>query len=239
MVDVGGRFCIDRFEISLDDRATFEPLSPYYSPAPAQARASYEKWRGHDPGRAFFATAPGVPVPPPFQLGSSVVPVARVRTGVHPSGYLSQLLAAEACGNAGKRLCSDEEWVTACRGEGDTLFPYGAAYEALRCNVFREAHPAALLHGDASRNHTDPRLNLMEYDGAPLLRRNEGSGCASRWGADAIYDMVGNLDEWTADPEGTFRGGFYARATRAGCEAAITSHPPEYFDYSLGARCCR
>jgi hypothetical protein len=49
--------------------------------------------------------------------------------------------------------------------------------------------------------------------------------------------MVGNLDEWVAD--GGFSGGFFSRGTREGCDARITSHPPEYFDYSLGARCCR
>ena len=38
---------------------------------------------------------------------------------------------------------------------------------------------------------------------------------------------------------GAFAGGFYARGTRDGCEARIRSHPPDYFDYSLGTRCCR
>ena len=38
---------------------------------------------------------------------------------------------------------------------------------------------------------------------------------------------------------GSFVGGFYARATREGCDARISSHAREYFDYSLGTRCCR
>jgi hypothetical protein len=41
------------------------------------------------------------------------------------------------------------------------------------------------------------------------------------------------------DESGTFRGGFYARATTKGCEAQVASHSPDYFDYSTGARCCR
>jgi formylglycine-generating enzyme required for sulfatase activity len=53
------------------------------------------------------------------------------------------------------------------------------------------------------------------------------------------HDMVGNLDEWVDDEEGTFRGGFYARASTKGCEAQVTSHSPDYFDYSTGARCCQ
>jgi hypothetical protein len=34
-------------------------------------------------------------------------------------------------------------------------------------------------------------------------------------------------------------GGFYARATREGCDASVSSHAKSYFDYSLGTRCCR
>jgi formylglycine-generating enzyme required for sulfatase activity len=63
--------------------------------------------------------------------------------------------------------------------------------------------------------------------------------CVSRWGADRIYDMVGNLDEWVDDEAGLFLGGFYARSTREGCESRVSSHAPIYYDYSTGARCCR
>ena len=51
--------------------------------------------------------------------------------------------------------------------------------------------------------------------------------------------MVGNLDEWVDEDTGAFQGGFYSRSTREGCDARITVHPPQYFDYSLGARCCK
>jgi hypothetical protein len=51
--------------------------------------------------------------------------------------------------------------------------------------------------------------------------------------------MAGNLDEWIEDPGGTFVGGFYARDTALGCAARIEIHSPDYYDYSLGARCCR
>jgi hypothetical protein len=51
--------------------------------------------------------------------------------------------------------------------------------------------------------------------------------------------MVGNLDEWVDDLEGTFKGGFYARRTTGGCSTQITNHGPTYFDYSTGVRCCR
>jgi formylglycine-generating enzyme required for sulfatase activity len=86
---------------------------------------------------------------------------------------------------------------------------------------------------------SDPRLNLIETPAGPLLRRTgTTSTCKSVWGQDAIFDMVGNLDEWVDDPGGVFVGGFFSRSTRNGCEARVASHPPAYFDYSTGFRCC-
>ena len=144
-----------------------------------------------------------------------------------------------ACNSAGKRLCTIDEWTTACRGAAQTKFPYGARYRQGSCNVFREEHPGRLLHGSFSVGLLDPRLNETMVDGKPLLRATGATGtCKSSWGDDAVYDMVGNLDEWVDDPDGTFVGGFYARATRQGCDAKVTVHGPSYLDYSLGVRCC-
>jgi hypothetical protein len=159
---------------------------------------------------------------------------------VRPSGYVTGLVAESACAAAGKRLCSVDEFVTACRGEDDTLYPYGDTFEEGACNVFRAGHPAAQLHGNASIGHLDPRLNRVRVAGEPLLRETGGSPrCRSRWGSDAVHDLVGNLDEWVNEPGGAFAGGFYSRSTRAGCEALVTAHPRSYLDYSTGVRCCQ
>src|SRR5689334_10538183 len=40
--------------------------------------------------------------------------VAESRAGVRPQAYISQLEAANACQNAGKRLCTLSEWYRAC-----------------------------------------------------------------------------------------------------------------------------
>jgi formylglycine-generating enzyme required for sulfatase activity len=181
-----------------------------------------------------------LPDPPAWQLAEEFEPRASARADVVPNGYLSGVVADHACRNGGKRLCKIEEWVTACRGERNRKFPYGDVYEPGRCNVHREAHPAGVLHNDPSINHLDPRLNLVRANGDPLLRRTGATpSCRSAWGADAAFDMVGNLDEWVDDETGMFAGGFFSRATREGCDARITSHPREYFDYSLGVRCCK
>jgi hypothetical protein len=238
MVAVAGRFCIDRFEGTLVDASSDVLLSPYYPPDPRAAEELFQSW-----SRARDAAPEGslghlVPVPPVVVTNGR--PKAVSAPGLVPSGYLSELAARDACDAANKRLCSEPEWVTACRGERQTTFPYGGRYEQGRCNVFREDHPARLLHGSASTGHLDPRLNLLALDGEPLLRATgETTACASAWGGDRIYDMVGNLDEWIDDPEGTFVGGFYSRATRSGCDSRISTHPAGYADYSTGVRCCR
>ena len=235
MVDVGGRFCIDRYEASLVDVRLARAISPYFAPRRSDVRSAFDAFLD-----APRPNAPELPHPPVWELSESFEPKAVSMPGVLPNGYVSGLLAKVACVNAGKRLCTAGEWVTACRGEQSRQFPYGASYQAGACNVYREAHPAAVIWGNASRNHLDPRLNLVVADAGPLLRRTgETTRCRSDWGPDGAFDMVGNLDEWVDEPGGAFLGGFYSRATVNGCDARVTEHPPEYFDYSTGIRCCR
>jgi hypothetical protein len=241
MVHVRG-FCVDRYEISTFDRDTKHPLSPYYPPLPGYVGRVLEVWQverfewGSEAARAF-----PLPELPLVQQTLRFEPVAMSETGRIPQGYLSREVARRVCENAGKRLCTYDEWQTACRGEQGTQFPYGNEYVAGRCNVWRAVHPARLLHGNASMGHLDPRLNLIvEYPNDPLLHpTGQTPGCVSRWGNDAIYDMVGNLDEWVSDDPGLFVGGFYSRNTSKGCDSKVTNHAPTYFDYSTGTRCCR
>lgn len=241
MVSIGGEYCIDRFEAILVDAPTGEALSPDYPTTPNLLEYILSDW---STGRSRMGDVHGKAMPLPFlprwQRGAKIQMAAVSRMGVQPSGYLTGLVAESACAAAGKRLCVLEELTTACRGEDDTQFPYGDTYEEGACNVFREDHPAAILHGNASVGHLDPRLNRVRVKGEPLLRATGATPrCRSRWGADAVYDLVGNLDEWVDDEDGAFAGGFYSRSTRAGCDAVITSHPKNYLDYSTGVRCCR
>ena len=224
------------------DAKTGRELSPYYPPQPKLFARIREVWEieRHNLGDTSAQAMP-LPDPPLWQLSERFSARAVSRPGRVPHGYLTHHVARAACEAAGKRLCTEEEWVSACRGARDTKFPYGAHYVAGRCNVHRAIHPGAILHGNASLGLTDPRMNLVtEDDRDPLLRLTGATAsCASRWGDEALFDMVGNLDEWLADPSGVFVGGFYARMTSRGCEAKITSHAPEYFDYSTGTRCCK
>lgn len=59
-----------------------------------------------------------------------------------PQAYITQVQAAAACTEAGKRLCSDAEWLRACQGPETTTYPYGNTIKPGACNEARAVHPA-------------------------------------------------------------------------------------------------
>jgi len=240
MVLVDGRVCVDRYEGAVVEGDTGRLAAPDYPVTSNLFAGALGDWATRrERGGDVLARAIPLPRPAPFQLEGVQKPRAVSRAGVLPSGYLTGLVAREVCAAAGKRLCTKEEFRTACRGEHRTQFPYGPSYREGVCNVGRAGHPAAVLHGHASIGHLDPRLGRVSLGDGPGLRPTGSlAGCVSRWGDDAIHDMVGNLDEWLDVKGGAFAGGFYARRTTSGCDAIVDNHPPSYLDYSTGVRCC-
>jgi formylglycine-generating enzyme required for sulfatase activity len=155
-----------------------------------------------------------------------------------PQGYISANVADAACRAAGKRLCTSGEWLRACRGPASTTYPYGDVYRTGACNEGRDSHPVIELFGSdanwSAEQMNDPRLNQLQNS---LAHTGAFEQCVS---ADGVYDMHGNLHEWVADADGTFRGGFYVDAVinGNGCLYRTTAHGRSYHDYSTGFRCC-
>ncbi|MBN2209394.1 MAG: M20/M25/M40 family metallo-hydrolase [Candidatus Coatesbacteria bacterium] len=51
---------------------------------------------------------------------------------IHTTNWVE---AVSSCIAEGKYLCSKDEWIRACKGPDDLMFPYGAAYQAGVCNT--------------------------------------------------------------------------------------------------------
>ena len=148
--------------------------------------------------------------------------------GVLPA-YASWNMAKQACEKAGKRLCTEAEWVTACTGvpavdnNGNGLFsdddiegwmyPYGAYYMGGRCH-------------DSDSKETGKIGPTGTYP-----------GCIS---AQGVYDLTGNLSEWAVSAMGTpvLLGGHFYLGRKASCAFAINGLGPGVRNEVTGFRCC-
>ncbi len=175
------------------------------------------------------------PWSPFFNPGDRRVRALSLR-GAIPQGYISQTQAGRACAEAQKRLCSDDEWLRACQGPQGFTYPYGDSRQPGDCNDARSAHPAVELFGNDNPfgQLSHPCINQLPDSLAPA---GDHPLCLS---PDGAFDMMGNLHEWTSNPSGVFRGGFYVDTVRngPGCLYLTTAHAPSYSDYSTGFRCC-
>ncbi len=217
MVSIGGEYCIDRYE-----------AATVVIDAPPTSKRKPKTLRKHSP----------------YEPVGDLHVMAVSEKGRVPQAHISRDQAEIACRNAGKRLCLDDEWIRACRGAKATTYPYGDEHREGQCNdaglsgfnkLFGPGNnvppePSAYT----ATNMNDPRLNQL-----PGTLAKAGAFPQCRSSAKA-YDLVGNLHEWTADPAGTFRGGYYldTHLNGDGCNYRTTAHDRTYHDYSTGFRCC-
>jgi hypothetical protein len=159
--------------------------------------------------------------------------------GITPQGYISGAEAQAACMASGKRLCTTSEWLAACRGAMNTVYPYGSTHIAGACNDAYSGSPVVNYFGTStgvfdSTHMNDPGINQQPDS---VAKGGQYTQCVSSYG---VFDLHGNLHEWVDDPAGTFRGGFYADGSLngPGCTYATTAHNFTYHDYSTGFRCC-
>jgi len=118
-----------------------------------------------------------------------------------------------ACLNAGKDLCTPQQWQVACEGRAKTVYGYGNTYEPETCNG----------------------IDTYGLSGFHLLPTGSLSRCHSDWG---VYDINGNLWEHTLHgSDRTIRGGAY------NCKDSQTLHrcdyiPGDWEPTARGFRCC-
>jgi formylglycine-generating enzyme required for sulfatase activity len=143
---------------------------------------------------------------------------------------MSWYAARDACTAAGKRLCTEQDWASACQGrlavdddgdgqfaddliEGDT-YPYGEHHEPGRC------------------------WDDKDREGFRPVYTGEMPGCVSSTG---IYDLTGNVEEWAgATPEAAvlLGGAFDTQDDHARCHRRNDSFGPGHANARTGFRCC-
>ena len=182
----------------------------------------------------------------PYQAVDHAHVKAKNGEGEVPQAYISQIESRGACEEAGKRLCTADEFTFACSGGDPTAndYPYGGhEHKDGYCNEGKGSQMYRFF-GSAPRAWTSANLNAPRLNQAAggLARSGQYPKCASSFG---VHDCVGNLHEWGADaPDsaglGRFRGGFYgdAEVNGHGCKYVTRAHGPGYHDYSTGFRCC-
>ena len=158
------------------------------------------------------------------------------RKGEYPIIMVSWYEARDACKTEGKRLCSEDEWTYACEGEEATPYPNGYSREASECINDR---PWKKFDDQALMGRTSPRA-MAELDrlwqGVPSGTR---AACKSKAG---VYDMTGNIDEWTkssiaGERPSVLKGGYWG-PVRTRCRPATKAHDESHMFYQQGFRCC-
>jgi hypothetical protein len=154
-------------------------------------------------------------MPIPVQGGESCMDIYEYpnKKGSLPKAFISHEEAVKTCSEAGKRLCTVDEWQSACKGKG-SRYPYGDSYNPHKCYS---------VGGEAGRS-------------------GRKSQCRSYYG---IYDLSGNVWEWTGTPyskrDGFFlvAGGSWKTQNRSACnETKFSFYPQNQYPF-VGFRCCK
>lgn len=144
--------------------------------------------------------------------------------------------AEATCKASRKRLCTESEWTFACEGEEVQPYPYGFERDGTACVMDRSWRPF-------KEGALQPRDGVEAREELDRLWQGEPSGsrsaCRSAFG---VYDMTGNVDEWTRSVRKTgyssvLKGGYWG-PVRARCRPATRAHNEDFVAYQQGFRCC-
>ena len=172
--------------------------------------------------------------------------------GVKPLLMKSLTDAEGYCHGQGKRLCSEDEWLRACRGPAGLPYPYGPKYDEHACNQDQKyitpawgkltSYPKEPGRSEASRlDQSEPAGNRAQ--------------CVS---PEGVYDLLGNAGEWVkrtrTDPEAcqtepqkahryVVKGCSWVKCYREphepACDYVNCAHEVGERSYEFGIRCCR
>jgi len=139
--------------------------------------------------------------------------------GQAPKTNITWNEAKNLCTAVGKRLCTEAEWERSCKGPANRRFPYGNDYNANRC---------------ATQDGKGQKRSIAAAGG--------WAGCRSGYG---VYDMSGNVREWTASPIATGKSSYVLKggaadqpdyAVRCAIRVPASANTKSYL---VGFRCCK
>jgi len=165
------------------------------------------------------------------------------RPGEKPLVMQSANDAEAWCTAKRKRLCTEDEWISACEGEERRTYPYGSTHVDGRCNDdqrWRTVDEAILGKWPSAQAqaHVDELYQAVPSGAKPQ--------CASE---DGVRDLTGNVEEWVVRTRehanawpylliGCYWAGCYGGG-KPTCHSTNNAHGPEFRYYETGFRCCR
>lgn len=223
---------------------------------------------GLTPSDAGDATAPSCPAQMVAITAAGLSPFCIDRYEA-PGAALAQPLVMYTyteslawCAHRGKRLCFDDEWTAACAGPAGHKYPYGDTHKPGTCNddMSWKAYSQDKLNGWPWSASTPQIGSLTELLSKTSAISNWGktaadhvqelyqatpagskAGCGGAWG---VYDLQGNVEEWTTRRDGgkaSFHGNLKGRywAEPRTCQSQVTTHGDGFRFYEIGFRCCQ
>jgi hypothetical protein len=152
------------------------------------------------------------------------------RADVLPWASVTYDQATAACAAVGMRLCTAAEWEAACIGVAHYVYPYGDVYQPTYCNG-RDL--------DGIPGGDDDNVRLPTGDSLLL---------ADCYSDEGIYDLSGNLREWTDDQRGQTTDGTPIYVVRGGgyttpegglqCTFDMSQAVADVLLPTIGFRCC-
>lgn len=153
----------------------------------------------------------------------------------HPVVLVSWFGARGYCEYFGWRLPTEVEWEKAARGTQGLPFPWGHDIEENNANYYSSRDPYEAILGKQGDTTPVGFYNGMTYEGYETIDSPSPYG---------LYDMAGNVEQWTGD----VHENQHYRYLRGGSKAFYTydlrvwsrnNAGPDYFSISIGFRCAR
>ena len=153
----------------------------------------------------------------------------------HPMVYVTWFGAEAYCDFYAWRLPTELEWEKAARGTDGRAYPWGNEIERNLANYYDSRDPAETIFGKQGDTTPVGFYNGQSYDGY------QTGAAVSPYG---LYDMAGNVWQWTADDYPYVHYRFMRGGSRGDYENflrvwARNNAGPDHAGPSVGFRCVR